>query len=58
MIVEVFQTALSVGIFPPAIVVRFKTLPEKPWPLTVAGLPVLFTTDQDTIGFDYGRLGG
>ncbi len=58
MILEAFPSAISVGIFLPTIVVRFKTLPEKPWPLTVAGLPVVFTTDQDTIGFDYGRLGG
>lgn len=58
MILEAFLTALSVGIFSPTIVVHFKTLAEKPWPLTVAGLPVVFTTDQDTIGFNYGRLGG
>lgn len=58
MILEAFPTALSEGIFLPTIVVRFRTLPEKAWPLTVAGLPVVFTTDQDTIGFDYGRLGG
>lgn len=58
MILEAFPSAISVGIFLPTIVVRFKSLPEKPWPLTVAGLPVVFTTDQDTIGFDYGRLGG
>lgn len=58
MIRNAFPTALSVGVFLPTIIIRFQTLPEKPWPLTVAGLPVVFTTDKHTIGFDYGRLGG
>ena len=58
MVQEAFPIALSVGIFPPTIIVCFKILPEELWPLTVAGLPVVFTTDQDTIGSDYGRLAG
>lgn len=49
MVQEAFPIALSVGIFPPSIIVCFKTLPEKPWLLTVAGSSVVFTTDQDTI---------
>lgn len=58
MILEAFPSPISAGIFLLTIVLRFKTLPEKPWPSTVAGLPVVFTMDQHTIGFDYGRLGG
>lgn len=58
IILEAFPSPISAGIFLLTIVIRFNTLPGKPWPLTVAGLPVVFTTDQHTIGFDYGRLGG
>lgn len=58
LILKAFPTALSVGVFHPFIVVRFECLPPKPWPLTVAGLPVMFTTKEHTIGFEYGRLGG
>jgi hypothetical protein len=55
---KAFPTALSIGVFPPLVVVRFQMLPPKPWPLTVAGLPVAFTTKENTVGFEYGRLGG
>lgn len=58
LILKAFPTALSVGVFPPVVVVRFPDLPPKPWPLTVAGFPVVFTTKENTIGFEYGRLGG
>ena len=54
MILKAFLTSLSVGIFLPTIVVRFQTHPKKPWPLTVAGLTVEFTMDEDTVSFDYG----
>lgn len=58
MILEAFPSAISVGIFLLTIVVRTQRLLEKSWILTVAGLPVVFTTDQHTVGFDYDRLGG
>lgn len=40
------------------VVIRFQDLPPKPWPLTVAGLPAVFTTQEYSVGFEYGRLGG
>lgn len=58
LIVKAFPTALSVGLYPPFVVVHFNCLPPKPWPLTIAGLPALFTTKELTIGYEYGRLGG
>lgn len=54
MILKAFLTSLSVCIFLPIIVVRFQTHAEKPWPLTVASLPVVFTVDDNTVSFDYG----
>ncbi|MCJ1343623.1 hypothetical protein MMC31_001819 [Peltigera leucophlebia] len=58
LMLKAFPAALSIGVFPPVVVVQFGDLPPKPWPLTVAGLPVLFTTKENTIGFEYGRPGG
>ena len=36
---QAFLTAVAIGGFPPMSVLRFKTLPPKPWPVAVAGLP-------------------
>lgn len=47
---EMIFKAFLTGHFPAHI----QTLPEKNWPLTVAGLPVVFTMDEDTISFNYG----
>lgn len=58
LLARVFPGAQSVGVFLPTVVVRYEVLPAKPWPLSVAGLPVYFTTDGHSVGFDYGRLGG
>ena len=58
MILKAFPTAQSVGVYLPFVVVQFKCLPPKPWPLTIAGLPAFFTTKEHTVGFEYGRLGG
>lgn len=52
-----FPTAEAILVFGPMMVIRFSILPPKPWPLAVAGLPVLLTTDQDTLGLPIGRCG-
>lgn len=57
-ILQAFPSATGVGIFIPMVVVRFSKLPSKPWPLSVAGLPVVFTTDAHSVGYDRGKLGG
>ena len=57
-IAQAFPTAIAIGVFPPMLVLRFKTLPPKPWPVAVAGLPTFFTTDDQTMGFPWGRPGG
>lgn len=57
LILKAFPTALSVGVFLPVVVVRFPDLPPKPWPLTVAGFLVVFTTKENTIGLSMVDLG-
>lgn len=58
LILKALPTAQSVGVYPLFVVVKFKCLPPKPWPLTIAGLPAFFTTKEYTAGFEYCRLGG
>ncbi|KAL8691389.1 MAG: hypothetical protein Q9218_003383 [Villophora microphyllina] len=49
-----FPTCFGVGVFPPFLVVRCQDLPPKPWPVTVAGLPLWITSDPDERPMDYG----
>jgi hypothetical protein len=58
LISQAFPNAESIGVYPPMIVVRYKVLPVKPWPISVAGLPAFFTTDMESMGFEYGKAGG
>ncbi|MCJ1260733.1 hypothetical protein MMC22_000595 [Lobaria immixta] len=58
LILKAFPSALSVGVYFPMVVVCFQKLPSNPRPLSVAGLPVTFTTDEHSVGLDYGILGG
>jgi hypothetical protein len=46
----------SVVSLHPALVVRVRDLPPKPWPLIIVGLPVIFTTEEHMVGFEYDRL--
>ena len=55
---QAFPTVVAIGIFTLMLVLRFKTLPPKPWPVAVAGLPAFFTTGDQTMGFHWGRPGG
>lgn len=56
MILKAFPSANSVGVFLPLVAVSFSKLPSKPWPLSVAGLPVVLTTHPHSIRYDRGRL--
>jgi hypothetical protein len=42
---------------PPYVIIRVRTLPPKPWPFTVGGLPLWLTTGEFDDCFDYGRTG-
>lgn len=54
---RLFPTTFGVDIYPPFLVIRVHTLPPKPWPFTIGGMPVHFTTDIHDSGFDRGKLG-
>lgn len=47
-ILDLFPTAFNLSLQNPFIVVTCKKLPPKPWPLTVAGMPLYLTTDPNT----------
>ncbi|KAK3168195.1 hypothetical protein OEA41_004641 [Lepraria neglecta] len=46
-IMALFPTCFKVTASPPFLVVRCETLPPRPWPVTVAGLPLFLTTSKD-----------
>lgn len=46
-ILDLFPTAFNLSIQTPLIVVACLQLPPKPWPLTVAGMPIYLTTDSN-----------
>ena len=37
--------------------IRVKTIPPKPWPFTIGGLPILFSNGKWVDSFDRGRIG-
>ncbi|KAK2799102.1 hypothetical protein FQN50_008608 [Emmonsiellopsis sp. PD_5] len=53
-----FPTANSVSVTPPLLIVEYHKLPPKPWPLSIAGLPVFITSEENCLGFGFGRQGG
>ena len=53
-ILDLFPTAFNLSIQNPLIVVTCLQLPPKPWPLTVAGMPLYLTTDSKTIPLKLG----
>lgn len=56
---EKLPNAKSIGVVPPMINVECENLPCKPWPLTVAGLPLRFVEDRwDALGVNHGYPGG
>jgi hypothetical protein len=56
-LLKLFPTTFAAEVFPPYLIIRVKKLPPKPWPLTVGGLPVQFSTDKEVESFDRGRIG-
>ncbi|KAL8721511.1 MAG: hypothetical protein Q9225_001810 [Loekoesia sp. 1 TL-2023] len=53
-IMALFPTCFAVGFAPPFLIVRCRTLPPKPWPVTVASLPLFLTNDPDERPMDMG----
>lgn len=53
-ILDLFPTATKLSLHNPFIIVTCKQLPPKPWPLTVAGMPLYLTTDANTIPLKLG----
>lgn len=54
---SIFPTTYAVEVRPPFLLFRVRTIPPKPWPLSVAGLPPQFTTDEFKPGWDIGKAG-
>ncbi|KAI9864860.1 MAG: hypothetical protein M1813_002630 [Trichoglossum hirsutum] len=54
---NLFPTQFALTVVPPMLTIHVRTLPQKPWPLTVAGLPLYLTTDEWNTGYDHGRQG-
>lgn len=48
----------EIAVWPPVLIVRVQSLPPKPWPLSVAGLPLKFTTHDTDSCFKSGKIGG
>jgi hypothetical protein len=54
---RLFPTAFIVEVLPPFLIVRVRTLPPKPWPLTVGRLPLKLTTSPNEDCFDCSQGG-
>ena len=54
---RLFSGCVRFDYLPPMMVFRFKVLPAKPWPLTVARVPAFFTTDAEHHPIDFGEMG-
>lgn len=54
---NLFPTTFAAEVVPPYVIIRVRTLPPKPWPFTVGGLPLWLTTDEFADCFDRGRTG-
>jgi hypothetical protein len=54
-IMSLFPTCISVTFSPPFLIVVCTKLPIKPWPVTVAGLPLYLTADHDASPINLGK---
>lgn len=53
-IMALFPTCTKLQFCPPFMAIVCSTLPPKPWPVTVAGIPVFFTSEPDQLPMDIG----
>ena len=54
---SLFPTTFGVEVFPPFLIIRVRTLPPRPWPLAVAGMPLRLTVHETDDCFDRGCVG-
>ena len=54
-IMALFPTSFQLTWTPPFLVIACFKLPAKPWPVTVAGMPLYLTTDAEFSPMDLGR---
>ena len=53
-IMALFPTCYNLTISPPFLIIVCRSLPAKPWPVTVAGWPLYLTTDPEANPIDIG----
>lgn len=51
---ELIPTCFRLSFTPPFMIVACSELPAKPWPVTVAGMPLYLTTDGECSPMDLG----
>lgn len=51
---KLFPKTLSVAVIGPMLHIVVQDISAKPWPLTVAGLPLFLTNDENEYGWHYG----
>ena len=58
-LVRLFPTTFSVELMPPFLIFRVREVPPQPWPLTIAGLPIMITSEESPFRspFFHGRHG-
>ena len=56
-IFDLFPSCTCLTTRPPFLIVCCQRLPPKPWPVTLAGLPLYLTSDPDAEPRDIGNLG-
>ncbi|KAL8998925.1 MAG: hypothetical protein Q9169_002144 [Polycauliona sp. 2 TL-2023] len=56
VIMDLFPTCHTATFQPPFLTIVCSTLPTKPWPATVAGLPLFLTDDPEEEPMDYGIM--
>jgi hypothetical protein len=57
LIIALFPTTFSISFLPPVVIIPCVNLPPKPWPVTVAGVPAWFTSDEGTYPVPLGMVG-
>ena len=56
-LLRLYPTTFAAEVIPPYLIIRSQIIPPRPWPLTIGGLPVQFSTDEYGDSYDRGWLG-
>ena len=57
-IMAVFPTCYAATLMNPLLILHYETLLPRPWPLTIAGLPIYLTTKSDDFPLELGLPAG